>query len=60
MPSDVAKQAIAGLLAGHFLVLPHQRVAQSFLRKATDYDRWLDGTRRGFRIFKLVNHLPEK
>jgi NAD(P)-dependent dehydrogenase (short-subunit alcohol dehydrogenase family) len=46
MPSDVAKQAIAGLLAGHFLVLPHQRVAQSFLRKATDYDRWLEGTRR--------------
>jgi hypothetical protein len=29
-----------------FLVLPHARVADSFLRKATDYDEWLAGTRR--------------
>lgn len=46
MPADVAAQALDGLRAGHFLVLPHPRVAQSFLRKATDYDGWLDGTRR--------------
>jgi NAD(P)-dependent dehydrogenase (short-subunit alcohol dehydrogenase family) len=46
MPAEVAAQAIAGLRAGHFLVLPHPRVAESFLRKATDYDGWLDGTRR--------------
>jgi NAD(P)-dependent dehydrogenase (short-subunit alcohol dehydrogenase family) len=46
LPAEVAAQAIEGLLAGHFLVLPHPRVGQSFLRKATDYDGWLDGTRR--------------
>jgi hypothetical protein len=28
-----------------FLILPHPRVGESFLRKATDYDAWLDGTR---------------
>ena len=34
---------------GHFLVLPHPRVGESFLRKAGDYDRWLEGTNRRLR-----------
>ena len=34
---------------GRFLVLPHPRVAESFLRKATDYDHWLEGTNRRLR-----------
>jgi hypothetical protein len=29
-----------------FLVLPHPEVETYFLRKATDYDRWLRGMRR--------------
>ena len=32
--------------AEQFLILPHPRVGESFLRKATDYDQWLAGTRR--------------
>ena len=29
-----------------FLILPHKDVAEYFLRKATDYERWLRGMRR--------------
>ena len=28
-----------------FLVLPHPRVGESFLRKAQDYEAWLERTR---------------
>ena len=34
------------MASGRFLVLPHPRVGESFLRKATDYDAWLAGTNR--------------
>ena len=34
---------------GRFLVLPHPRVGESFLRKAGDYDGWLAGTNRRLR-----------
>lgn len=30
---------------GPILILPHPRVGESFLRKATDYDAWLSRTR---------------
>jgi hypothetical protein len=30
---------------GRILILPHPRVGESFLRKATDYDAWLSRTR---------------
>jgi NAD(P)-dependent dehydrogenase (short-subunit alcohol dehydrogenase family) len=46
MPEDVAKIVVAAMKAEQFLILPHPRVGESFLRKATDYDKWLDGTRR--------------
>ena len=29
-----------------FLILPHPEIGEFFLRKASDYDRWLDGMRR--------------
>jgi NAD(P)-dependent dehydrogenase (short-subunit alcohol dehydrogenase family) len=47
MPEEVAKQVLDAMTGDEpFLVLPHARVADSFLRKATDYDEWLAGTRR--------------
>jgi hypothetical protein len=36
-----------------FLVLPHPRVGDSFLRKAQDYDAWLDRTRS--RVQRIVH-----
>jgi NAD(P)-dependent dehydrogenase (short-subunit alcohol dehydrogenase family) len=45
-PLDVADIALDALVGGRFLALPHERVGESFLRKASDYDGWLAGTRR--------------
>lgn len=42
----VAEAVIAGLAAEKFLILPHAEVADYFLHKAQDYDRWLRGLRR--------------
>jgi len=39
-------------VAERFLILPHPRVADSFLRKATDYDAWLDRTRGRLRTMR--------
>lgn len=48
-PELCAAMLLVGLAQGHFLVLPHPRVRESFLRKAGDYDRWLEGTNRKLR-----------
>jgi NAD(P)-dependent dehydrogenase (short-subunit alcohol dehydrogenase family) len=45
-PDQVADAVVEGLLAEQFLILPHEEVAQFFLNKATDYDRWLGGMRK--------------
>jgi NAD(P)-dependent dehydrogenase (short-subunit alcohol dehydrogenase family) len=47
-PEQVAECAVEGLLDERFLILPHPEVAEYFLRKATDYGRWLRGMRRLF------------
>ena len=45
--TDVANFTIDAMMTTEpFLVLPHARVAESFLRKATNYDEWIAGTRR--------------
>jgi NAD(P)-dependent dehydrogenase (short-subunit alcohol dehydrogenase family) len=44
--SKVAETVVQGLAEERFLILPHPEVGEFFLRKATDYDRWLDGMRR--------------
>ncbi|CAB4817900.1 MAG: SDR family NAD(P)-dependent oxidoreductase [Actinobacteria bacterium] len=40
-PEACAEATIAAMKEGRFLVLPHQRVGESFKRKANDYDAWL-------------------
>src|SRR6185437_651935 len=51
LPEDVAEMVVEAMDAERFLILPHPRVGESFLRKATDYDQWLAGTRR--RLLRL-------
>lgn len=48
-PEVCADMTLDALREGRFLVLPHPRVGESFLRKAGDYDRWLEGTNRRLR-----------
>jgi NAD(P)-dependent dehydrogenase (short-subunit alcohol dehydrogenase family) len=43
-PEDCAKQTLLAAEEGRFLVLPHPRVGESFLRKAQNYDAWLAKT----------------
>jgi NAD(P)-dependent dehydrogenase (short-subunit alcohol dehydrogenase family) len=43
---DVADEVMAAIEEGRFLILPHAEVADYFLAKATDYERWLAGMRR--------------
>lgn len=45
-PDAVADVVVAGLEAESFLILPHPRVLEYFQRKASDYERWLNGMRR--------------
>jgi short-subunit dehydrogenase len=48
-PETCADMTLEAMATGRFLVLPHSRVGDSFLRKAQDYDRWLEGTNRRLR-----------
>ncbi|HUZ10918.1 MAG TPA: SDR family oxidoreductase [Acidimicrobiales bacterium] len=48
-PELCAEMTLDAMREGRFLVLPHPRVGESFLRKAGDYDRWLEGTNRRLR-----------
>jgi NAD(P)-dependent dehydrogenase (short-subunit alcohol dehydrogenase family) len=48
-PELCAEMTLDALALGHFLVLPHPRVGESFQRKAGDYDRWIQGTNRRLR-----------
>lgn len=45
-PEQVAQVVLEGIRQEKFLILPHPEVAEYFQRKATDYDRWLNGMRR--------------
>jgi NAD(P)-dependent dehydrogenase (short-subunit alcohol dehydrogenase family) len=45
-PDQVADAVVDGLDAESFLILPHPEVREYFLRKASDYERWLNGMRR--------------
>lgn len=45
-PEEVVDAVMAGLDDGRFLILPHPQVADYYLGRATDTDRWLAGMRR--------------
>jgi NAD(P)-dependent dehydrogenase (short-subunit alcohol dehydrogenase family) len=45
-PAEVAAATVAGLRDERFLILPHPEVADYYLRRATDTDRWLAGMAR--------------
>jgi NAD(P)-dependent dehydrogenase (short-subunit alcohol dehydrogenase family) len=45
-PEQVAEVVVQALREERFLVLPHPEVAQYFLNKAQDYDRWLGGMQK--------------
>ena len=45
-PEQVADAVANGIHDERFLILPHADVGEFFLRKASDYDRWLRGMRR--------------
>jgi hypothetical protein len=42
----VALSCFEAIREERFLVLPHGEVRKYFQRKASDYDRWLQGMRR--------------
>jgi NAD(P)-dependent dehydrogenase (short-subunit alcohol dehydrogenase family) len=45
-PEQVADAALQGIHDEKFLILPHSEVAEYFVRRASDYERWLRGMRR--------------
>lgn len=54
-PEAVADCVVKGLAAERFLILPHPKVADYFAVKATDYERWLAGMRRGLAKVRAAN-----
>jgi NAD(P)-dependent dehydrogenase (short-subunit alcohol dehydrogenase family) len=45
-PAAVAAAVIEAMRDERFLILPHPEVREYFVRKASDYDRWLSGMQR--------------
>ncbi|MGD9636993.1 MAG: SDR family oxidoreductase [Pirellulales bacterium] len=45
-PAQVGEEIVKVMRDERFLVLPHPEVAQYFLNKAQDYDRWLGGMQK--------------
>ncbi|WP_280194144.1 SDR family NAD(P)-dependent oxidoreductase [Nocardia farcinica] len=45
-PDDIARLTLDALESKKFLILPHPQVANYYISRATDTDRWLEGMRR--------------
>lgn len=54
---SVARQTLAAIAAGDYLILPHDEVADYTVRRAQDHQRWIGGMRK---VVKLVNQTTEK
>jgi len=50
-PSDVARVCVDAIRDELSLVLPHENVREYMRRKATDYDRWINGMKKLNRSF---------
>jgi NAD(P)-dependent dehydrogenase (short-subunit alcohol dehydrogenase family) len=57
-PEAVAEAVVAGIDAESFLILPHPEVLEYFRRKASDYERWLNGMRRLQSRFGGAGEIP--
>jgi NAD(P)-dependent dehydrogenase (short-subunit alcohol dehydrogenase family) len=57
-PEAVAEAVVAGIDAESFLILPHPVVIEYFQRKASDYERWLNGMRRLQARFGGAGEVP--
>jgi NAD(P)-dependent dehydrogenase (short-subunit alcohol dehydrogenase family) len=57
-PEAVADAVVAGIDAESFLILPHPEVLEYFRRKASDYERWLNGMRRLQARFGGAGEVP--
>jgi len=51
-PEELADTVILGLAEETFLILPHPTVLDYMQRKASNYDRWLNGMRRLLKRFQ--------
>ena len=58
-PEAVADAVVAGIDAESFLILPHPEVLEYFRRKASDYERWLNGMRRLQARFGGAGEVPD-
>lgn len=45
-PEQLAETTIQGIRNEQFMILPHEEVKTYFERKASDYDRWINGMKR--------------
>lgn len=45
-PAELAEFVVEGLREERFLILPHPDVTTYYQRKASDYERWINGMRR--------------
>jgi len=59
-PEAVAEAVVAGIDAESFLILPHPEVLEYFRRKASDYERWLNGMRRLQARFGGAGEIPSE
>lgn len=50
----VADDVLRAVQAGTFMIMPHANVKKYFQRKASDYDRWVNGMRRLHESFGKV------
>ncbi len=56
--AEFSKRTMAGMLAGQFMIRPHDEVVEYFKHKAGDYNRWIGGMRKLRRKIMKDKGLP--